>query len=181
MRAKSKSWAGTRLLRYSFSMLHSPVKLKCGGETANKLFSWSKKLAQRPTYWSTDFSLNKYLSFTPPKIHSAQKHSTAIGGYTLHTTYTIVATHLRQEWDLRSPASNQSLLSCVSNCLISFINYVEYCVYFDFTSKSGTSPFNTSIWQNKYCGNYITGHNHIVDFFYKHAKYLNVFLLFDGP
>ena len=153
------------LLRSSFSISHSSVKSKYGGETTNPFFSWSKQRAQRLTYWSQAFSLNKYLSFTSTKSHPDQIHSATIGGYTLHPSDTIVATHLWQEWDPRSPASNPSLLSCVSNCLNSFVNGVAYRVYCYFPSKSGMSKFNTTVQQNKYRNDYSTVHNHIFNGF----------------
>ena len=82
------------LLRYSFSISHTYVKSKYGGETVNSFFSWSKQLAQRPMYLSAAFSLNKYLSVTPHKIHPAQIHSATKGGYTVYPAATILGTPL---------------------------------------------------------------------------------------
>ena len=118
----------------------SSVKSKYGGETENSFFSWSKQLTQQPTYLSPDFTLNKYLSFTSPKTHTTWIHSATIGGNTVHTEATIIATHLWKEWDPRYPASNPIPLSCVSNCLTIFINHVEYCAYCDFPQKVAHHP-----------------------------------------
>ena len=51
------------------------------------------------------------------------------GGGAVHHVSTIVSNPLWQEWDPRSPASNPSILSYVSNCLTRFVNHVAYSVY----------------------------------------------------
>ena len=153
------------LLRYRFSISHSSIKSKYGGETANAFFIWFKQLAHPPTYWSRSFSLNKYLSFTPLKSDPTGIHSSKIRGVTVLTTSTILATPLQQEWNPRYPLPKPSLLSYLSKFLTSFVNCIIYRVYCDFTLKSGTSPFNTSGQQKKYCDNGSTGQHHIFDGF----------------
>ena len=83
------------LLWSSFSISHNSVKSKYGGETANSFFSWSKQLAQRPTYCSPAFYLNKYLSFTPhkpiPTKCIVQKYGVHCTSWSYHCRYPFAA------------------------------------------------------------------------------------------
>ena len=108
-------------------------------------------------------------------------HSATIGGVNVHNAATILATHLQQKWDPRSPTSKPCLLSCLSKLLTSFVNCVAYRVYCVFPSKSCTSPFNTSGYQNKYRDNDSTRYTHILDGFAKTFQGHKLFSSFWWP